>query len=383
MSKTIIIILLSSFYTFSQTSSFLPTPSGKFTIGTTEITLTDSTRKIKGQFQQIPIKIWYPAINNENKNYSLYLEKYTVEEIFDAYKDFSENDSFFFELKNYRTNSYKNIPSDTSEKFPLIIFSPGYYFGLDDFYTSFMENLASNGYIIASISHPYDQKITYVNNQKIELKKFRAIVAYSQWKIAAFFKTKKPDPENHKKVNRMLNNYLFSMKIFDSSLKRWVMDSKFTLFYFQNNSIINNIILNIDTTKIASFGQSFGGAVAGQICYEDNRIKAACNLDGFQFGNLHNNSMKKPMLVIHSENYYDWIVGNKYIYMNTNPLYFHVIKNSKHFIFSDCPLFPFDNEKIYNLTGTTYGTKPIEYINKIVLEFFDKHLKEIENLTNN
>ena len=72
-----------------------------------------------------------------------------------------------------------------------------------------MENLAANGYIVISITHPFDQQLsTLYDNKPAKLKKFRALKAYSQWKWASYFKSKNPDVNNEKQCNRMLKNYL-------------------------------------------------------------------------------------------------------------------------------------------------------------------------------
>ncbi|OFX27558.1 MAG: hypothetical protein A2033_14830 [Bacteroidetes bacterium GWA2_31_9] len=382
----VFIIIYNSFVSAQKTESFLPKPTGKYFIGTKDTVLIDSLRKEiftskKSDFRNLPLKIWYPSDSNEGKSPDFYLQKYSSADLYNAYKDFSDDSTIFAQLQKEITHSYTGIRISNQQKtFPVIIFSQGFFFGLDEFYTQFMEELASNGYIVISITHPYDQQLSKLyNNQPARLKKMRAMKAYFQWKGVSFFKSKNPDVNNVKKCNRMLRSYFRNMRVFDKSLDIWIADSKFVL-----NSMATEVVSRrfpflenrADTSRIGSYGQSFGGAVAGQLSYLDNRVKAAVNLDGFQFGDIYNHEFNKPIMSLQSDMYADWIVGNQHIYSKTKPYTMYVFKKSKHFIFSDCSLFPvMNNEHRVLLTGDVDGVKTLKQINSLVLDFFNHFLK--------
>lgn len=382
----VFIIIYNSLVLAQKTESFLPKPTGKYFIGTKDTILIDSLRKeiftsAKNDFRNLPIKIWYPSDSNEGKTPDFYLQKYSHIDLYECYKDFSDDSTIFGQLQKEITHSYTGLDISKQEKtFPVIIFSQGFFFGLDEFYTNFMEELASNGYIVISITHPFDQQLsTLYDNTPARLKKARALKAYFQWKGVSFFKTKNPDVDNVKKCNRMLRSYFRNMRVFDRSLDIWIADSKFVL-----NSITTDVLARrfpflenkIDTSRIGSFGQSFGGSVAGQLCYLDNRVKAAVNLDGFQFGDIYNHELNKPLMSLQSDMYADWIVGNQHIYSKTKPYSMYVFKKSKHFIFSDCSLFPVmsDDHRVL-LTGDVDAMKTLKHINTLVLDFFNHFLK--------
>lgn len=370
--------------TGAQQKCFLPTPTGPYFIGTENLFFTDKSRKEKltlkwGDKRSLQIKIWYPA-DSKGQKVNDYLKDYAGTVLWENYRIFNDDKSFFDSLKTYQTFSYQNIPiSNKQAKFPLIIFSPGYYFGLDDFYCSLMENLASNGYIVVSITHPYDQVITNTAEGKIiNIKKYRVTKAYLQWKKVEFMHTRHPDTTNTHQVNRILKAYLRGMRIFKKSVHLWVRDAQFimdTLKQINDKDASNRWYGKIDFTKVGSLGQSVGGAVAGQLCFEDERIKAGVNLDCFQFGDLYRHAMNKPFLLMQSESYPLWGIANKVIYANTKPLYTINIKNSRHFIFSDCCLFPVKaNKKMDALIGPGNSMQNVILINKNLIEFYDHFL---------
>lgn len=382
----LLLFTFTNYLSAQKTESFLRKPTGKYLIGTKDIVLIDSLRKeiftsTKNDFRNIPLKIWYPADCNEGVEPDFYLQKYSSSDLYKAYVDFSEDSTIFSKLQKEITNSYTGIKISKQENsYPIIIFSQGFYFGLDEFYTHFMENLASNGYIVISITHPYDQKIsTLYDNKPAKLKKMRALKAYFQWKWASFIKTKNPDVNNLRQCNRMLKSYLRTMKIFDRSLDIWIDDSQFVINCLASSEMEKRFPFlenRADTSKIGSYGQSFGGAVAGQLSFVDKRIKATANLDGFQFGDIYNSELNKPVLALHSDAYADWIVANQHIYSKTKPYYMYIFKNSKHFIFSDCVFFHLLSKiEKENLIGSTDGVKTLKMINLLVLDFFNYYLK--------
>jgi len=374
---------------YSQVTPFIPKPTGTYFVGTKKLFFTDNSRNEKltskwGDKRQVQVKIWYPAdVKGQTEN--LYLEDYSSEILWKSYNMFKVNISFFDSLKNYKTYSYKNIPvSKKQANFPLIIFSQGFYFGLDDFYTNIMENLASHGYIVASITHPYDQVITNTpEGNYLTLNKLRMFKAYTEWKQVEFMHAKTPDPTNTRKTNRILKAYLNGMKVFNQSLDIWTKDVQFvmdTLKSTSNNAVNDLFYQKIDFSKVGSLGQSFGGAVSGQLCFANSEIKAGINLDCFQFGDLYKHEMNKPFMLLQSDSYPLWELGNQMIYTKTNPFYSIKIKDARHFIFSDCCLFPVaeSNTKMGELVGPPNNIlENVNMINTLIIDFYNHYLNNI------
>ena len=379
-------LFLLSKITLGQFNQFLPIPTGKYFVGTENLFFTDKTRKEKltlkwGDKRSLQVKIWYPADEKGEKE-NMYLKDYSATTLWENYKIFNDDKSFFDSLKSYKTSAFENIPvSKNEEKFPVIIFSPGYYFGLDEFYTAQMENLASHGYFVISITHPYDQVIANTaEGNVLKIKKYRMTKAYLQWKKTEFMHKKNPDTKNTKQTNRILKAYLRGMKVFDKSLRLWVKDAQFildTLEKINTLSVSDRLYGKMNLSKVGTLGQSVGGAVSGQLCYVDSRIKAGINLDCFQFGDLYKHDMKKPFMLLQSDSYPLWAIANKIIYTNTHPFYSFQIENSRHFIFSDCSIFPVKiNERMKALVGEGDNKANVKLINEYIVDFYNHYLKQ-------
>lgn len=369
-----------------QFHTFLPKPTGQYFVGTENLFFTDTTRKEKltlkwSDKRSLQVKIWYPADEKGEKE-NMYLKDYSSTTLWENYKIFNDDKVFFDSLKKYKTFSFENIPvSQKEEKFPVIIFSPGYYFGLDDFYSAQMENLASHGYFVVSITHPYDQVIANTAEGKVlKINKYRMTKAYLQWKKVEFMHKKNPDTTNTKQTNRILKAYLRGMKVFDKSVRLWVKDAQYildTLEKINNQFVTDRLYGKMDFSKVGTLGQSVGGAVSGQLCYVDSNIKAGVNLDCFQFGDLYKNEMKKPFMLLQSDSYPLWAIANKIIYSKTTPFYSIHVNNSRHFVFSDCSIFPVKiNEKMNALIGNGDNNGNIKRINTYIVDFFNHYLKK-------
>ena len=390
MNKAFYILIITLFLNISaigQIQTFLPTPTGMYFVGTENLFFTDETRKekltVKGSDKRVlQVKIWYPSdVKGETEN--LYLKDYSAITLWKNYKIFNDSKSFFDSLKSYKTFSYENIPVSTRQpNFPLIFFSQGYYFGLDDYYTALMENLASHGFIVISITHPYDQVITNTAEGDIlNINKWRITKAYFQWKKVEFLHKKNPDTTNAKQVRRIVKAYLKGMKVFRRSVNLWTKDVQFvmdTLEKINNASIGNKLYGKLDFSRVGTMGQSVGGAVAGQLCYVDDRMKAGVNLDCFQIGDLFDHEMKKPFMLLESESYPLWGIANKVIYAKVDPFHSYQIKNSRHFIFSDCSIFPVKfNEKLKELVGEGDKYGNVKLINEYIVDFYNHYLNSV------
>jgi len=169
--------------------------------------------------------------------------------------------------------------------------------------------------------------------------------------------------------------------VFRRSVNLWTKDVQFvmdTLEKINNESISNKLYGKLDFSRVGTMGQSVGGAVAGQLCYVDDRMKAGVNLDCFQFGDLFENEMKKPFMLLESESYPLWGIANKVIYAKVDPFHSYQIKNSRHFIFSDCSIFPVKfNEKLNELVGEGDKYGNVKLINEYIVDFYNHYLNGI------
>ena len=127
----------------------VPSPTGPFTVGTRVLDLTDTTRDdpylSDGTKREIAVRLWYPASLSQPCKPA----EYTSPAVWE----------YFSQLTNVRpfrvnTNSCVNAPFADAPH-PVVVFTPGYTATFTD-YTFLLEDLASRGYVVASVDHTYE-----------------------------------------------------------------------------------------------------------------------------------------------------------------------------------------------------------------------------------
>ncbi|MCP4259415.1 MAG: hypothetical protein GY774_18195, partial [Planctomycetes bacterium] len=98
--------------------------------------------------------------------------------------------------------------------------------------------------------------------------------------------------------------------------------------------------------------------------------------DGGLFGSTSNNKIQIPFMFLNSKRFLGY--GNLFTSKSTMDCYSLSVKNSDHYNFTDYSSYPVPFAA--PLMGTIDGNKIIEIINVSVLAFFDKYLKEIEDI---
>jgi dienelactone hydrolase len=380
-------ILLFSLVFLLKHKIFLPKPTGIYSIGTKEYYFIDENRNNEEfgnnssevKKRELMVKIFYPSDFNLKDDLKDEYAPYFIEYIS---KNQKLNYYLFFYDNNYYSNSKKDIPiSLAKDKFPVLIFSSGLR-GTLDTNTIQCEELASHGYIVISISHPYNNAVVEFSNGKIIEQLDFDSNNIEQWD-------------------------LFCKR----SAKIWLEDSIFVLNKLEDlckkkDSFFYN---KFDMNKIGAFGHSMGGSTALQLCKIDKRIKAAVNIDGSDFGPNKIENLNKPIMIMCNGNVvdlyklnlsldegkkmglgYDYLPNLFKIYKLQNNLcaYLFYIKNTGHFDFSDGTFFK-ESSFIFKLIsrfgllkyklGILNGEKVYKITNKYLLSFFDKYLNGEES----
>jgi hypothetical protein len=246
-----------------------------------------------------------------------------------------------------------------------------------------MEELASHGYILFSISHHYECKFSsFPNGRLIYLDenslRFQKIMQEQQNPKAMELFHKMFSASNDKERKQVFvetNNILPTL--LKEGPKYWAEDISFFLNQLQDINGDNEIFkgkLNLE--KIGVFGMSMGGIATNEICITDRRIKAGINVDGGLFGSTSNNKIQIPFMFLNSKRFLGY--GNLFTSKSTMDCYSLSVKNSDHYNFTDYSIYPVPFAT--PLMGKIDGNKIIEIINVSVLAFFDKYLKEIEDI---
>lgn len=386
---SIIVGLWSNSTCYAQ-NSILPEPSGNHTIGSTEFFINDTViDKNNGQKVEkaLYIKIWYPSDSIvSEENYNKYMQGYCQKELYSNFKLIGASRNEIADICNSLTYSKNNLPiSNSNKKFPLIVFTPGCLFGLNDLYSSFTESLASNGYIVCSIVHIHDQIcIEGEEGEDLTLDKGRVMRAFIQLKKTEFFTLKSVYKEKNEEY--VTRKTMRKLTRFNQMISHWEEGTLLALDVLKQKSIDNSLSIyhKIDFDNIGTMGHSLGGALSNHLCATHKEIKAGVNLDCFQFGNVVDSKTEKPLMLIEGDFMKKWCIGNKYVYNDIENLEYLQFKNSMHFMFCDLPFYDglIAPQKMKMYIGGVDGKFAITKINDFVLSFFNKNLKKEEESKN-
>ena len=216
-------------------SAAFPDLTGKYKVGRKSYQWVDETREEnmtpeRGDKHSVIAAVYYPAGDVYNIQHTTYVEPLLTETMRTSV---GAAEQF---LSTLVTHAYKDAPaSREGGPFPVVLFWPG---TLDNalFYSTFLENLASHGYVAVGVTEPYN-------------------ASYA-------------DMERVIDVAKSL-----------SRLDNWVSDEPFIL---QKLSGINNSDFAgmVDVSVVAVGGHSAGGAAATRVALELRNVKALLDLDG-------------------------------------------------------------------------------------------------------
>lgn len=379
--KCILILLLSGLLsnTIQGQTEALPRPTGKHLVGITYLSFIDDNRKElfdnkQESNREITVKIWYPSDNESNS------EPYFL----DAESEFAMKYLQFPEIfKNLKTNSNRDVPMSSKEnKYPILIFSHGFgeHYSQN---TILMEELASHGYILFSISHHYECKFSsFPDGRLIYLdmnsQRFQKIMQEQQNPKAMELLQKMYNASNdEERMQVLLETSNALPTILTESPKYWAEDISFFMDQLESMNNENKILkdkLNLD--RIGVFGMSLGGIASTEICTIDKRVKACVSIDGGLYGSALAKEIQTPLMFLNSKRFLGY--GKIFTRKSKMDCYSLSVKDSDHYNFSDYSVYPVP--AIRFLLGSIDGNKTIEIMNVIVLAFFDKYLKENKDI---
>ncbi len=127
----------------------VPSPTGPSPVGTRVMDMVDSTRDdpflANGTKRELLVRFWYPASLSQ----ACQPAQYASPKIWSYFSQLVE-----MRLPEVKTNSCWDAPI-TDAAHPVVVFTPGYTATFTD-YTFLFEDLASRGYVVASVDHTYE-----------------------------------------------------------------------------------------------------------------------------------------------------------------------------------------------------------------------------------
>ncbi|WP_026574114.1 alpha/beta hydrolase family protein [Bacillus sp. UNC438CL73TsuS30] len=288
-------------------------------------------------------------------------------------------------ISEKRTNRFVNVefwyPKNAKGTYPLLVFSHGAY-GIKASNTSTYTELASHGYVVVSIDHPYHS-----------------------------FYTRSKDGTNvliNTDYNREIDNMnkgVYSNEELYGLIQKWMKlrtdDMNFVIdtILEKAKSGSNPIYQQINTEKIGVFGHSMGGAASVWLGRERDDIGAVVNIDAPFFSELvykkdkddfveSSKSFTTPLFNIYSDDVWGQLESNSLYVANKadneqfKQAYTAHFKGAKHLSLTDLPLFsPILANILQGGKADIDQSYCIETENKLILKFFDYELKGIGQFT--
>jgi len=264
-------LVLTAAFTYVLPMFRLPKPTGAYAVGTRILHLVDPKRMEThaaglGRRREIMVQIWYPATPKGQPIAS--------------YRQRSETTYLSSYMGVLWTHSYSNAPvALKGAPFPVLLFNPAWT-GQRTQNTNQVEDLASHGFVVVAIDHTYNSGPTaFPDGRVIGLQHDRDIDNFNgvtlQQQIAY------GDAEVHVQADDDILALDYLAKAAEEADSPW--------FH------------RVDTNNAGAFGHSFGGAVSAQASYQDPRIKAAINLDGWVFGDVATHGLEKPFMIMYED----------------------------------------------------------------------------------
>ena len=353
-----------------------PMPTGKYAVGTKTFTIYNTRKEAldtKGDsMRHIPARIYYPTSKNTTEGLTKAKslsrsEAMGIKKIFmiplnyDKMEAAGENDS----------ECYVDAPFIKDKKFPLIVFNHGYFSYIEG--NSFLLiELASQGYVVLTVGHPYEGTGTDYDDGTYTIadKSLANKMYHPYWRgiLAAYKLTKYKGTlqEQAEFFEEFQNKYC---KFIGNRVDEWITDTNFAVEHAKKEFAQ---ILDL-TNGIGIAGHSQGGAVAYKVCLTDPEYTCGINIDGGLFGDTQGLTMNKPFMQLSCEDNEN-IVTKGYI-NHTKPAYKVLFHGMKHMGFADIKYAL----KPGMTTGKLDADTAHKYTCKSFLEFFDCYLRKIKD----
>ena len=299
----------------------LPEPDGRYAIATEVYRWTDAARDEPhtadpADRRSVIAQAWYPTTGREHPRGVSRLAY--IDGIGHMPGQVSVMPGFMLrrygQIDTHAETEASLAPSD--RPWPVVIFSPGYG-APRAVYTGLATQLASRGFVVFALDHPYESAVTQLPDGQV--------VGTQELLL----------PGERDKIPYMVRQQ--AVRVADV---RFVIDQ-----LAHPEALSPRLRGGIDVSKVAVIGHSFGGAASIAALSEDPRVVAAANIDGTPYGDLPDRQLTRPFLLLQSdyaETHHSefFINGNGKLLANmTAPGFHYEIKHSNHFSFTDAPFF--------------------------------------------
>ena len=351
----------------------IPVPKGDYAVGTTTFTVYHDRKETlycdPGGSRSVPARVYYPT--DREAAAGLPQARYMTEAMTKALAK-----TFFLPIRYEtierngmnRSECHEDAPFIQGKKFPLILFSHGY--------SSFREGnsflcieLASRGYVVISVGHPYEALLTELDDgTNLPLAKGITFKIYSPpvKAVAALLRFMRASGTNEElaaKFDALQKRYCaFSI----GRIPEWKKDTLAALGYAKEHF---TELIDFDS-GVGVMGHSFGGAAAYALCQDESEFICGVNMDGGLFGEHEGKVLRTPFLQINCEA--NKASATRVFLRHTKPVYHAILRDMQHLGFSDMKHFV----QMKTQMGKLEPDVAHEAVCSLHAEFFDSFLKK-------
>lgn len=251
----------------------LPVPTGPYKIGTQIRHIIDMNRREpfkSGELKprELMIQIWYPVDLSAEGELSTYRGR---------------NETTYWNARYSLTKTHAIIDAAISvrqERYPVVVFAPSWWGGRNEA-TFQAEELASHGYVVVGMDHPYSTRLTVFADGRLARTK---LVTGEDYSSDAAFQAFIAAADEQVKVR--------------AEDARSVLD---ILERINAGDPERLLTARLDLNHVGILGYSIGGGVAAQACWLDRRFKAGVDLDGMLAADSEKQGTIAPFLFIFGE----------------------------------------------------------------------------------
>jgi predicted dienelactone hydrolase len=251
----------------------LPKPTGSNPVGSVTMRWVDPDRDETatpepGDRRNVIVQAWYPAAPGAAGPRPPYIDGLgRLPQTLSGVPRF-----IFRRFGEADIHAVQGAPMAAGPAWPVILFSPGYG-APRAFYAGLAADLASRGYVVLAVDHPFEVAVTQLADGRV------AAPAQDEGRT---------DADRVAYMNRQV--------LVRAADLRFVLDQ-----LTRPNRLPPILAGRLDPSRVAAAGHSFGGATAALVASQDPRIGAAADIDGMLYGDVRGETFRGPFLLVESD----------------------------------------------------------------------------------